>query len=68
MKIFYDEIDSSLEQRLAITNVIIELTFSSRRSGVVKNISKRNNKFGDDMVVFCEMVGRPPESPKFSFI
>lgn len=46
--------DFNLEQRLAITKAIIELTDSSERSNLIKKKPKRNNRFEDSALVFYE--------------
>lgn len=49
---FYDKMDFSLKQRLAITNAIIKLTDPLGSSGLAKNRSRRNNRFEENAVVF----------------
>lgn len=46
------KVDSSPEQRIAITKVIVELTDPSRSSGLFKNKPRRRNKFEDGAMVF----------------
>lgn len=46
--------DFSAEQRLAITNAIIELIDPSRNSNLVKERTRRSGRFNDNTVVVCE--------------
>lgn len=46
--------DFSLDQRLAITKSVIELTDSSKSSEMIEMRSRHNNRFGDDVAVFYD--------------
>lgn len=51
---FYDQMDFSLEQRLVITKVIIELADPSRSLNLTENRLRRDNRFEDGALVSYE--------------
>lgn len=61
-KSYYDQMNFSPEQRLAITKVIIDLTDPSGSLGLAENRSRGGNEFRYNAMVFYDK-GRPSQSP-----
>lgn len=51
-KSFYDQMDFSSKQRLAITKTIMELTESTESANLVEGRLEKNNRFEDNALIF----------------